>query len=274
MVTSLLAALAAALGVVVAWALTVPLHRFKELRPMSPRDLVAEAGGAGGTVPAIRAEYRHARCPTCHHAYGPADVVPVLSWLRGCPGCRRRLPLTVVGIQVGLPVAMALTASVWDQAWVALPFLWLVVVLAAVTVVDLRIWLIPWWMPWLGAGVGLVLITAVSVGLGEPGAAVRSLMGGVALFALFAVLWFVAPAKLGFGDVRLAFLLGAFLAWVHPALVAWGMLLGGLLGLAMGLPSLLARRSAAGFPFGPALALGTLAAVWLHGPILDGLVAG
>lgn len=263
-------AMAALGGVVVGWALTVPLHRWKELRPMTPRDLVAEAHADSAVV--IRAEYRHARCPSCHHAYSSVDVAPVASWLRGCPGCGARLPLTVPMVQVGVPVAMALTVSVWSNAWVSIPFLWLVTVLAAISVIDLRIWLIPWWIPWAGAGVGLALIAAVSLGLGEPAALARAVAGGVALFLLFGVLWFVAPSKLGFSDVRLAFLLGVFLAWVDPVLVVWGLLMGGVLGLVSGAVSVLARRGRA-FPFGPALALGALAAVWLHRPLLDGIGA-
>lgn len=262
---------AAVCGVVVGWALTVPLHRWKELRPMTPRDLAAEAA-AGSTI-VIRAEYRHARCPSCHHAYSTVDVVPVLSWFRGCPGCGRRLPVTVPAVQLGVPLAMALTTAVWSNPWVSLPFLWLVTVLAAIAVIDLRIWLIPWWIPWLGAAVGLALIAAVSVGLGEPSAVVRAVAGGVGTFLLFGALWFVAPGKLGFSDVRLAFLLGVFLAWVDPMLVVWGLLMGSVLALVSGVLSMLTRRGRA-FPFGPALALGALAAVWLHRPLLDGLGAG
>lgn len=271
--TSLLPVAAAVLGLVVGWAITVPVHRYKELRPMTPRDLATEAGGSGAPPPVIRAEYRHARCPDCHHTYEPADVVPVASWARGCPGCGARLPMTVPLVQVGVPLAMAVTVSVWSNPWVAVPFLWLVTVLAAVAVIDLRIWLIPWWMPWAGAGVGLALIAAVSVALGEPGAVVRAVLGGVATFLVFGVLWFVAPGKLGFGDVRLAFLLGLFLAWVDPVLPLYGILIGSILGLVTGLGALLARRGR-GFPFGPALALGAMAAVWLHQPLLSRLAAG
>jgi prepilin signal peptidase PulO-like enzyme (type II secretory pathway) len=271
-VTPTLVVLAAGLGTVVGWAMTVPVHRYKELRPKTPRDLAAEVGGPDAPPVVIRAEYRHARCPSCHHGYRPTDVVPVLSWRRGCPECGRRLPATVLLLQVGVPAAMALTVSVWSNPWVALPFLWLVTVLAAVAVIDLRIWLIPWWMPWVGAAVGLALIGAVSVGVGEPRAFVRALVGGVALFTLFAALWFAAPGKLGFGDVRLAFLLGVFLAWVDPVLPAYGLAFGGVLGIVLGVGMSLARRGR-GFPFGPALALGALAAVWLHGPILERLAA-
>ena len=263
----------AVLGTAVGWALTVPVHRYKEHRPMSPRDVEAEVGTADTPPPAIRAEYRQARCPRCHHRYSARDVLPVLSWRRGCPGCGERLPATVPLLQAGVPLAMVLTVALLGGSWVALPYLWLVAVAAAVSIIDLRIWLIPWWIPWVGAAVGLVLIAAVSVGIGAPQAILWALAGAGGSFLVFFLLWLVAPAKLGYGDVRLVVLLGLFLGWLHPLFPVYGLLFGSLLGLVMGLGAVAAGRGGR-FPFGPALALGALAAVWLHGPLLEQLGVG
>jgi prepilin signal peptidase PulO-like enzyme (type II secretory pathway) len=257
-------------GLAAGWAITVPVHRFKELRPLTPRDIGAEVGGPDAPAPVIRASYRQARCTSCHRVCSWRDVAPVLSWFRGCPGCGTTLPATVPLVQIGLPVAMALTVTMLDDAWVALPYLWLVVVLTAISVIDLRIWLIPYWMPWVGAAVGFLLIAAVSVGTDAGRHILWALGGGVGAFLLFFVLWLAAPGKLGFGDVRLALLLGMFMAWIHPALPVYGLLIGSLLGLVAGVVALLARRGSR-FPFGPALALGTMTAVWFNEPILRGL---
>lgn len=271
--TVALLVLTALVGTVVGWALTVPVHRYKELRPLTPRDVAAEVGSADQAAPVIRAEYREARCPDCHRVFRAADVVPVVSWLRGCPSCGRRLASTVPLLQIAVPVAMVLTVASLNSGWVALPYLWLVVVLAAVAFIDLRIWLIPWWMPWVGAAVGFVLICAMSLVLGAPGAIVSALIGGAGSFLLFFVLWLVAPTKLGFGDVRLMFLLGMFLGWIHPFFPIYGLLFGSLIGLLMGLGSVIVDRGTR-FPFGPALALGGLLAVWLNQPLLHGMGLG
>lgn len=267
MTDTLLLLLTAVVGVAAGWAMTVPLHRYKELRPLTPRDIAAEVGTDEVAPTPIRAAYRRALCPHCHHEYRGTDVVPILSWIRGCPECGHRLPWTVPLVQIGVPLAMVLTVALLDNSWVALPYVWLVVVLTAIAVVDLRIWLIPYWMPWLGAALGLVLISAVSVGLGVPGDILYAIGGGVGAFALFFVLWLAAPGKLGFGDVRLALLLGMFLAWLHPLLPIYGLLFGSVLGLVMGLGAVLTRRDSR-FPFGPALALGAMCAIWLHEPIV------
>ncbi len=271
--TVALLVLTALVGTVVGWQLTVPVHRYKELRPLTPRDVGAEVGTDDAPPPVIRAEYREARCPECHHVYRASDVVPVLSWFRGCPSCGTRLASTVPLLQIAVPVAMVLTVATVSSGWVALAFLWLVVVLAAVAFIDLRIWLIPWWMPWVGAAVGFVLICAASLAIGQPASIVRAVIGGVGMFGLFFVLWLVAPGKLGFGDVRLMLLLGMFLGWFALVLPIYGLLFGSLIGLAMGLVSLFAKKGTR-FPFGPALALGALTAVWLNGPLLNSLGVG
>ncbi len=257
-------------GILSGWALTVPIHRFKEQRPMSPRDVAGEVSTDGAVMPIIRAAYRTARCPECHHVCSWRDVAPIISWSRGCPECGTRLPATVPLLQIGVPAAMVLTVLMLPGSWIALPYLFLVVVLAAIAVVDLRIWLIPYWMPWVGAAIGLVLISAVSIGIGAPGQIMVAVLGGVGTFILFFLLFIAAPGKLGFSDVRLALLLGLFLAWMNPILPVYGLLFGAVLGLVMGGAALVARGSSR-FPFGPALSLGALMALWLHEPILGRL---
>jgi prepilin signal peptidase PulO-like enzyme (type II secretory pathway) len=267
-VTVALSLLAALAGAVIAWALTVPLHRYKELRPMTPRDVASEVPVDGSEGPYIRASYREARCGTCHHVCSWRDVAPVVSWFRGCPECGTKLPGTVPLLQVGVPAAMVLTVAMIGS-WAAVPYLFLVVVLAAISIVDLRIWLIPYWMPWAGAAVGLALISVVSIALGRPERILVAVIGGALTFVVFFVLFIAAPGKLGFGDVRLALVLGLFLAWMSPILPIYGLLFGAVLGLLMGLVAVIARGDSR-FPFGPALALGAMAAVWLHQPILHG----
>lgn len=260
-----------AVASIAAWFLTVPLHRFKEFRPKCPRDIDAEVG-RGNTAPQIvRAAYRRAICPHCRHDYERADVVPIISWFRGCPGCHERLPVSVLVLQIGVPLGAAITAATlgsWGNGTaLMIPFVWLVIAFGAVSIVDMRIWLIPYWMPWLTSAVGLVLIGAVSLYIGQPSALIRALVSGAATFGMFFVLWFVAPGKLGFSDVRLALPIGMFLGWLSPVLPVYGILFGSLLALVVGLISVALGRGNR-FAFGPALSLGALTAVWFASPIL------
>lgn len=266
---ALIAAITAGFGLLVGWLVTVPVHRFKEFRPKTPRNVAQEhiIDDETGEITPIRATYRSARCPNCHHAYSAVDVIPVISWFRGCPECGESLPGTVPLIQLGIPVAMVATVATLNESWIALPFMWFILCLAVIAIVDLRIWLIPYWMPWVGAAVGFGLITVTAIAMGEAGSIQSAVIGAVGSFVLFFILWFVAPGKLGFSDVRLALLLGLFLGWLHPILPVYGMLIGSVLGLLMGAAALLTRKDSR-FPFGPALALGALITVWCHSIIL------
>lgn len=112
---------------------------------------------------------------------------------------------------------------------------------------------------------------------GDTDTLVRAGIGLVAARSVFWVLWFIHSAGMGFGDVRLAALLGVALGHLGwPELVV-GMYAGFLV---FGLPGLLlalVRRDRsllrAAFPFGPFMVLGALAGI-LGGPWLAAWLAG
>lgn len=251
----------AAMGVLLAWAITVPLYRYKELRPLSRRDVSDEDGLV------IRAVVRHARHPRSTVDAGPLDVIPVVSWV--FPGLRtgRRVPPSVITFQMGLPVAMALTAQTFGSITLIVAYCWFALLAAAVALVDARIWLIPWWMPWVGTAVGAVLLSVAAFDLGQPERILWAAGSGAAAFVLFFVLFLAAPGKLGFGDVRLALPIGAFAGFVSPLLVLWALMLGSLLGVLLGVVSLLTGRGRH-FAFGPPLTAGALVSIWLSPSLL------
>jgi leader peptidase (prepilin peptidase)/N-methyltransferase len=97
-------------------------------------------------------------------------------------------------------------------------------------------------------------------------------VAGALLFSsAYWLIWFVSKRMLGlmvlgFGDVRLAAVLGALLGWYGLEYVLYGALLGQLLALVVGLGLCMReRRLRLQFAFGPPLLIGTLAVVLLHG---------
>ena len=95
---------------------------------------------------------------------------------------------------------------------------------------------------------------------------------GAALFSgAYGLIWFVSKQMLGlmvlgFGDVRLAMVLGALLGWYGLEYVVYGALLGQLLAVIVGIGLCIReRRLRLQFAFGPPLLIGTLAVVLLHG---------
>jgi leader peptidase (prepilin peptidase)/N-methyltransferase len=79
----------------------------------------------------------------------------------------------------------------------------------------------------------------------------------------------VHPAGMGYGDVKLAGLLGLYLGWLGwgPVLVGTftGFLLGGLVGVALLVTRRAGRRTA--IPFGPFMLGGAMLALFFAGPV-------
>ena len=84
-------------------------------------------------------------------------------------------------------------------------------------------------------------------------------------------MWVVYPAGMGFGDVRLAFVLGLFLGWLSLGHVLVGIFCGFLLGAVIGVVLVVfrirSRKDA--IPFGPFLAAGAAVTVLVGDPMVQ-----
>lgn len=113
----------------------------------------------------------------------------------------------------------------------------------------------------LVAALALTTLSALLAGCllaGQPDRAGRAALAGLATGALFLALHLAAPSGLGFGDVKLAPILGALagsLSWGHALLAAVLALFIG--GLHAAVVLLATRNRRAHIAFGPALLLGT-----------------
>jgi leader peptidase (prepilin peptidase)/N-methyltransferase len=171
-------------------------------------------------------------------------------------------------VQVLTPVLFALAALRWGASAVLVPFLLLAAVLVVVSMIDLEHFRIPDRIVFPALAVSLGLIIFVSLIEGFDAVYVRNaLIGSVAYFVLLLVPHLIYPKGMGFGDVKLALLMGLFLGWIYPdpfqvlGLIMWALVLGSGLGVLAGVGFALLRGRRAEFPFGPALALGCLLAV-------------
>ncbi|KRF36149.1 prepilin peptidase [Nocardioides sp. Soil805] len=166
-------------------------------------------------------------------------------------------------------------ATGWD--W---PLVWLVPlvpVTVALSWIDWHTRLLPRVVVLPATLAAVVAVVAVGLATGERDALVRALVAMVAVRSFFWLLWFVRSAGMGFGDVRLAALVGLVLGWVGWGTVAIGVWVG-FVGFAVpGLLLAVVRRDRAllrqAFPFGPFMAGGALVGlVW--GPALAGVLWG
>jgi leader peptidase (prepilin peptidase)/N-methyltransferase len=109
----------------------------------------------------------------------------------------------------------------------------------------------------------IVLPAAVAVALHSQ--SLRSLAGGAVLVTAYAVLAILPRSALGFGDVKLAGLLGTALARIGWAPLVWGTALAFVLGGAVAIVLLTSGRARRDtqLPFGPAMLAGGLLAALL-----------
>ncbi|WP_432540388.1 prepilin peptidase [Kineococcus sp. SYSU DK002] len=212
------------------------------------------------------------RCPGCGHEVRRRDNVPVLSWLllRGrCRDCAApisvRYPL--VELTTGLLFA-AVTAHV-GLTWALPAYLYLVGITVPLTLIDLDVRRLPDAIVLPSYGAALVLLTVASAGTGDWGALLRAVVGGMALFFLYVVIVVVKPGGMGLGDVKLAGVLGLYLAWWGWDALAVGAFLAFLLGGFVAVPMVLftsaGRKSK--MPFGPSMLAGALLALFVAQPI-------
>ena len=153
------------------------------------------------------------------------------------------------------------------------PFCVFVATLVTVSVTDLSHRLVPRWLIY-GATVAVVPLFVASA---AADARWRSLTGagvaGAAAFAVFFAIWWFVPQGMGYGDVRLAGLIGlctGYLSLFHAYLA---FLAGFVIGLVFGVVLMAAASTGrkTRIPFAPALAAGAVLAIFFGGHLAHSL---
>ncbi|MFN8112345.1 MAG: prepilin peptidase [Solirubrobacterales bacterium] len=208
------------------------------------------------------------RCDSCGAQVAGYDNIPVVSWLvlRGrCRNCGASIPVRYLLVELGLGAGFFASYLAFEDdgaAAVALAcaFLW---ILAVITLTDLEHRIIPNVVLGPAAIVGVALVALVDTGDLGPHLLAAAIGGGILL--LVSLLY---PRGMGMGDVKLAFVMGIFLGRaVAPALLI-GFAAGAIYGVAlMAKHGSEARKQAV--PFGPFLALGGVAGLFVGDEIVD-----
>lgn len=122
-------------------------------------------------------------------------------------------------------------------------------------VVDAHTGFLPLRLTWGFAAAVAVGVAGVAVLRGDATVIGVAALCGAGAFGLFWLLWGIGQG-LGFGDVRLAALLGLATGAASLELAVWSLLMGGFAGVAWGLVTRWRRGADGPFPYGPALVLG------------------
>ncbi|MCW2548652.1 MAG: prepilin peptidase [Mycobacterium sp.] len=209
-------------------------------------------------------------CPRCEHAIRPRDEIPVVSWLllRGrCRDCKEpinaRYPLVEL---LTAAVFVAVTVRFRDDLGFLPAYLYLGALGVALALIDFDIKKLPNVLTLPAYAVGPALLVLAVVG-GEQGgwaALLRAVVGLAAMFAFYYVLWFGTGGRgMGFGDVKLAGVVGLFLAFLGwqvwlVGLFA-GFFVGGVVGIALMAGGRAGRKTK--LPYGPFMLVGALIAI-------------
>jgi leader peptidase (prepilin peptidase)/N-methyltransferase len=222
-------------------------------------------------------------CGQCGHAIRGFDNIPLVSWLvlKGkCRDCSARISARYPLVELGTGVFFALVASwvIFDgirpgamslvsTILTGAAYLYFAAICISLSLIDLETHRLPNAIVLPSYLVGAVLLAAASITSGNYSALLTAAIGGVALFTAYLLMALLYPGGMGFGDVKLAGVIGLFVGWL-----GWGSLgvaamaafvLGGLYAIIL----LLARRATGktGVPFGPWMIAGAWVGI-LAGP--------
>src|SRR5436305_4691659 len=222
------------------------------------------------------------RCPSCGTAIRPYDNIPVLSWalLRGrCRSCRAPISARYPAVELLTAVLFALTFWLRSGLSLSLPFdLAFAAAVLALVFIDAEHMILPNVITYPGIIVALVAralvpnlygVAPLGAQLHVPawlfsvaGAVIGALVGGGFLW-LVGWLWerLRGVEAMGLGDVKMMFMVGAYLGWRLTILTIFmGVLSGSIAGV-----GLMAKRKERDMqmqlPFGIFLGIGSMLAL-------------
>jgi leader peptidase (prepilin peptidase)/N-methyltransferase len=222
-------------------------------------------------------------CPGCAAPIKAYDNIPVLSWLLLRGACRqcgahisRRYPLVELG--TGLlfaAVSLPLSGIVLDARngrtlvaaiLVLVAFLYFAAVTVALALIDLDVHRLPNAIVLPSYIVAAVLFTAASILTGDYSALIRSAIAMAGLVVVYFAMAILYPGGMGFGDVKLAGVIGIYLGWIGWGALAVGAFGAFLLAGAFAVGLIISKRATrkSGIPFGP----------WMLGGAWLGAVVG
>jgi leader peptidase (prepilin peptidase)/N-methyltransferase len=220
-------------------------------------------------------------CPRCDSHIRTRHNVPVAGWLllRGrCADCAEPIPVRypVVELLTGVLFVLVTWRALQLDQLAAVPALLAFTALGiALSGIDLATRRLPDVLVLPAYPVLAVLLAAACAVHGDWSALVRMGLGALALFGFFLALALVSPRAMGFGDVKLAGVIGlvlGYFSWTTLVVGAFaGFLLGAVVGVGLMAVGSAGRKTA--IPFGPFMIAGAQVALWIGDAVGGFLVA-
>ena len=206
-------------------------------------------------------------CPTCGEPIKDRDNIPVVSWilLRGrCRNCHASISPRYPLVELACAALFAGTAARFGYRWDLPAFLVLFAGLLALSCIDVEHLILPKKIvyPLTVAVAALLLLPAAKADNWH--AYVVGMLCATGWFVVFFAMNLASPRLLGFGDVRLALVLGLSLGWLGIGYVFVGFFAANLIGAIVGMALIATKRMdrQSHIPYGVFLALGCGVAVF------------
>lgn len=224
------------------------------------------------------------QCTSCHRRLAIKDLIPVFSylWLRGrCRYCQASLPRRLLWVEIGTGILFAylywhygLSAELAVVAFYCCLFFILMVIdlehglilnkvvypSVAVALV-ISIFLPPSKVVYPDGAVALLLSSLPELGI------VQAAIGGGIGFFLFLLIVIISRGGMGWGDVKMAALIGIVTGYLVFVALFLAVILGGLVAVVLLMFKLKKRKE--GIPFAPYLSLGAMITLLFGKSILN-----
>lgn len=207
------------------------------------------------------------KCPACNAPIRERDNIPVLSWLalRGrCRNCHSPISVRYPLVELAGATLFAGAAARLGYNWDLPAFLVLLASLLALACIDLERLVLPKRIVYPTLVMVALLLLFAAIVTGEWHNLLVAVICAVTWFTLFFAMNAASPRILGFGDVRLAPILGLALGWLGWRYVVLGFFSANLIGAVIGIALIATKRMSRHqqIPYGVFLALGAALAIY------------
>jgi leader peptidase (prepilin peptidase)/N-methyltransferase len=208
------------------------------------------------------------RCPQCRTEIASRDNIPIISWLvlhGRCRSCELKISVQYPLVEIGTAVLFGTTAAHFGPSWNLAVFLVLFIGLIPLMVIDFEKHLIPSRILYPTLIVDAAVLIADAIAHRSWRELFIAAAAGAIWFVIFFLINWLRPDALGFGDVRLVGLIGLCLGWLGVTTVFVGFFAADLLGIAIGVALIAAKRAdrKTHVPLGVFLGIGAIFAMFV-----------
>jgi leader peptidase (prepilin peptidase)/N-methyltransferase len=213
-------------------------------------------------------------CPACGSRVRTRDNIPVISWLvlRGrCRDCHAPISLRYPAVEALVGALFVGVGLRFGISWTGVGEAALAAGLVVLAFIDLEHLLLPKKIVYATLTVVAVVFVAGAATGTQWHPLLVAAISAVVPWALFFVINFVSPRAMGFGDVRLALLIGFGLGWLGAGYAFLGFIVASVLGSVVGVTMIALGKAGrrTPIPFGTFLAAGAVVAVLAGAPVVN-----